>query len=215
MSAKHSTRPKKIKRVCERCSKEFLGFPCRVNVGLSRYCSRKCSFVPVEERFWNYVGKKDGKGCIIWNGPMHKAGYGQLKDGHGNRILAHRLAYMLVVGPIPEGLGVLHRCDNPPCVNPFHLFVGTQADNNADRDAKGRFPVKLTKQMIGEIVMCYLTGIWTQRDLAKQYHVSPASILRVLRVFGIRGLRRRSLSADDEGASPKRIGTFPIVLPQV
>ena len=76
-------------------------------------------------------------GCLIWIGPAHWKGYGQIhKDGKKQR--AHRVAWTLKNGPIPEGLCVLHHCDMPPCINPDHLFIGTQQDNVADMIAKGR-----------------------------------------------------------------------------
>lgn len=79
-------------------------------------------------------------GCWEWQGakekpPLHP--YGRMYFGKRYR-LAHRVAYEEFVGAIPPGTCVLHRCDNPPCCNPEHLFLGTKADNNADRDAKGR-----------------------------------------------------------------------------
>lgn len=89
-----------------------------------------------EERFWLYVEKPD-RGCWEWTGYKNEKGYGVINLG-GERILAHRFAYQLVAD-IPEGLGVLHRCDNPACVRFKHLFLGTRADNNADMLAKGRY----------------------------------------------------------------------------
>lgn len=74
--------------------------------------------------------------CWEWQGFKHK-GYGRIRIG-ANAVGAHRVRYQLENGPIPDGLTVLHRCDNPGCNNPAHLFLGTNLDNNRDRDAKQR-----------------------------------------------------------------------------
>jgi len=77
------------------------------------------------------------RGCILWIGPVDGNGYGAVA-WEGRSQGAHRLAWIDANGPIPDGLDVLHKCDVPKCVNPDHLFLGTQADNVADMDAKGR-----------------------------------------------------------------------------
>ncbi|HEY6731901.1 MAG TPA: HNH endonuclease signature motif containing protein [Solirubrobacterales bacterium] len=81
--------------------------------------------------------------CWEWQARRHKQGYGLLSEWDGerrSRLLAHRVSWELAFGQIPDRLHVLHRCDNPPCVNPRHLFLGSQRDNNADKVAKGRQP---------------------------------------------------------------------------
>lgn len=75
--------------------------------------------------------------CWVWDGWRLPSGYGTLRFGR-RTVLAHRLAWVTWVGPIPAGMQVCHRCDNPPCINPAHLFVGTQTDNLLDMSAKGR-----------------------------------------------------------------------------
>lgn len=88
-----------------------------------------------DERFWPRITKSDG--CWIWPGAKNADGYGDVAI-LGTKRKAHRLAWEVTKGPIPEGLFVCHKCDNPPCVNPDHLFVGTNSDNMRDMSSKGR-----------------------------------------------------------------------------
>lgn len=91
---------------------------------------------PLMDRFLQHVSPEPNSGCHLWTAAVTGKGYGKITDKSAD--LAHRVAYILFVGPIPDGLCVLHKCDMPSCVNPDHLFLGTRADNLADMDRKGR-----------------------------------------------------------------------------
>jgi hypothetical protein len=91
------------------------------------------------DKFWRYV--KRGDGCWEWQGHRDKKGYGRIQAGRELPMPAHRASYILNVGPIPDDgteWCVCHRCDNPPCVRPDHLFLGTDKDNHDDMVRKGR-----------------------------------------------------------------------------
>lgn len=87
----------------------------------------------------------------------------------------------ILFGPIPDGMVVCHRCDNPPCVRPDHLFLGTQADNVRDAYAKGRRGYILSPEAQAEIKRIYRTGSRKQSDLATEYGVSQTTISRIVR----------------------------------
>lgn len=88
------------------------------------------------ERFRSYVAPEPNSGCFLWLGGVSK-GYGMTRF-RGRHEAAHRVAWRVFIGDIPAGLFVLHRCDNPLCVNPQHLFLGTHTENVRDMIAKGR-----------------------------------------------------------------------------
>ncbi len=126
--------------------------------------------------------------CWPWTGTRDSKNYGVLKS-KGRMVKAHRMAYVAAYGPIPSGLCVLHKCDNPPCCNPEHLFLGTLADNAADRDRKGRTnrpqgekhpQAKLTDTAIRSIRRRSLKGE-TYKSIADSFGMHPATISEIAR----------------------------------
>lgn len=150
-------------------------------------------------RFMGKVAKSDS--CWIWTGARDSKGYGRFSVGNSRRpdgrrrnsmVGAHRLSYEFHVGPIPNGPGfhgicVLHRCDNPSCVRPDHLFIGTNADNVRDMDTKGRrvnaqprgsrHPAAiLTEEKVRAIVIAHRERGISQSQLSREYGVSTSTV---------------------------------------
>jgi hypothetical protein len=143
-------------------------------------------------RFWDLVGKETRTGCWPWLGERRGNNqYGSFTAGPGNRnrSLAHRKMHELTRGPIPPGMCVMHRCDNPICVNPEHLQLGTHADNMADMKRKGRarghrgeaHPMaKLTEAQVIEIRRRYIPRVVGTPQLAKEFGVDTAMVQRIV-----------------------------------
>jgi hypothetical protein len=131
------------------------------------------------ERFWEKVEKKEN-GCWEWTAYKMRLGYGMFTFDKIFQ-LAHRIAWKITNGPIPEGLDVLHRCDNPPCCNPDHLFLGTHKDNMQDCVSKGRIYRKLDVEDILQIRKRYAVEKITQRQLGEEYGVCQVHIGDIIR----------------------------------
>lgn len=120
-------------------------------------------------------------GCWLWTGARLAQGYGLIKRKDGAQLRAHRVAYALAYGPIPDGLQVCHRCDNPRCVRPGHLFLGTAQDNANDMVAKGS-SARLNGERNGaarlsqQDVEAIRSDASTYGQLAKRFGVSPSAI---------------------------------------
>lgn len=132
---------------------------------------------PEKERFWENVGKGGDSECWEWTAGCNGQGYGELYiDGEQN--YTHRLSYKWHCGD-PDGLNVLHHCDNPPCVNPKHLYAGTQGDNIQDAYDRNRREKKLSDEDRTEIKARYGDGA-NQYDLAEEYGVQQSMISMVV-----------------------------------
>ena len=130
---------------CLHCNLPFHVMPSMIANGGGKFCSQKCYHAhrkgSLADRFWGKVQlPTDTNLCWEWRASTDTNGYGQINAGGpgGKPLRAHRVSWELAHGPIPEGLCVLHRCDNPLRVNPQHLWLGTQTDNLLDCKAKGR-----------------------------------------------------------------------------
>jgi hypothetical protein len=131
------------------------------------------------ERFHDNYERGDPSACWPWTGARHYTGYGVIADEHNQQHRATRIAYELAHGPIPPGRHVCHRCDNPPCVNPAHLFVGRPADNTADAVRKGRWAVgtkKVNAKLTDADVRAIRASTLTYKELALKFNVSKQLI---------------------------------------
>lgn len=134
------------------------------------------------KRFWSHVDKSAGPdNCWKWIGAVHPRGYGQV-TWYRRVTHAHRVSWQITFGPIPTGKHILHKCDNKLCVNPKHLWLGTNADNVKDRDTKGRQPrgetsgaAKLTEEQVKEIRSLAAKGI-LQIEISRKLGVPKSTV---------------------------------------
>jgi hypothetical protein len=129
----------------------------------------------VDQRFWHYVQKQDG--CWLWMGAKVPSGYGRFKF-FNSTVPAHRVAYELTKGD-PTGFHVCHKCDNPACVNPDHLFLGTDADNHEDKAKKLRGGRALTPEQVRQIKEILAGDYKPLHLIAEEFRVSRKSIQRI------------------------------------
>lgn len=170
-----------------------------------------CQEGPLEERFWNYVNKvsptpaNPTTSCWLWTGSTNRAGYGRIgfhQDGRNYRELAHRVSWRLAHGADAGDLNVCHHCDTPACVNPDHLFLGTQDDNLKDAARKKRMAAgdrhglrkhpecsakgersgqaKLTEAQVLRLRRQYSDGGVSYGDLAREYGVAHGTIAGII-----------------------------------
>jgi hypothetical protein len=186
--------------LCHECGITFPVHPYRADT--ARYCSRGCKSrnlgrirrgkpcprkLSLPDRFWAKVLKETTEACWLWQGPKDKDGYGHFAITHRRQMPAHRVAYILVHGPIPDDIKVCHDCpdgDNPACVNPAHLWLGTQGQNVQDSILKGRRRLpsntKLTDADLPEICRLYKPYRYGQVQLARHFGVSQCTMQRFL-----------------------------------
>lgn len=151
------------------------------------------------ERYWKRVDRRAPEECWPWIGTRYPNGYGLFHRGgrDGHNVAAHRLSYELTYGPIKEKMKICHRCDNPSCCNPNHLFKGSQGDNISDAISKGRKlgtsqggscggQFKFTEAEKGTIHKMLKLGT-SIYDIAIGCHKSPASIERFKQFLSRRG----------------------------
>ena len=152
------------------------------------------------ERFGAKINKGEPDECWLWVGARNPSGYGKIK-AHGGFLAAHRVAFALAHGPILPGMCVCHSCDNPPCCNPAHLFLGTNKDNTLDAIAKGRIAIgrrcgaythpenrprgsshgnaKLNEALVVAIRRDGLAGI-SRKAIAEKYQICQSNVSLIL-----------------------------------
>lgn len=175
-------------RACLNCSADFQPRQQDVKQGKGKYCSTKCGHIGSGKAsrhsreqeiavFWGRVQRSPG--CWVWTGGTNKKGYGDYAQLDGKRDRAHRVAYRIEHGPIPPGRCVCHACDNPPCCNPDHLFLGTLAANNADMKAKSRHAFGERNggaKLVAQQVLNIRADVRPASAIADEYEISTSLV---------------------------------------
>lgn len=142
------------------------------------------------KRIWLHVGEMTKNGCIPWNGSITRDGYGRINEGGASRkqLMVHRVVYEHHYGKIPDQMLVCHKCDNPPCVNIEHLFLGTASDNNTDMITKGRHArgEKVNTAILSELDVLQIRELYRntshpQSKIGQLFGVSQCTISDIIR----------------------------------
>lgn len=185
-------RGRRVTKPCEYCRVQFKAKQSNIKVGRARFCSRGCwgaarRAAPRVERlnvelFWSKVDKSDGpNGCWLWRGNIHGTGYGRFYDNAKKKVeRASRVAWEIANGRSADDLCVCHSCDNPPCVNPAHLWLGTDKDNAVDKVAKGRARCRFSTpiEIARKVRAAALTGE-PQHDVARRFGLHQSTVSRI------------------------------------
>ncbi len=200
MHPKNTSNWTMVDRRCEWCDTPFQATATEVRRGNARFCCHRCaglarrnpglnSIATESDHFWSRVDKRGPEDCWEWQGSTPGFGHGRFHTLDGKYVYAHRYSYELNHGPVPADLYVCHTCDNPPCVNPAHLFLGTHHDNMGDMRAKGRERhlvgsdhqnAKLSEEDVAEIRRLYKGQRGQMVDLARRYGVGKTTIRRII-----------------------------------
>lgn len=176
---------KLVKSACIRCGKEIEQPEWRYNhKNRKKTCSKTCCYKRWgnnEQRFWRKVDKRGPDECWPFTGTKNQYGYGRIRKGGdrgGKMIFAHRVSWEMHNGPIPDGLQALHKCDNPPCVNPAHLFLGDNDDNIKDKLQKGRARSRQLNENARVAIMALLKLNVSQAKIGEVVGVCPKTVQR-------------------------------------
>lgn len=185
---KQGSRGFSLKIRCKKCKAHF-EIPLS-KLGKRKYCSAACKFSKtLKQRFFEKVSVKSKSECWPWVANTSPKGYGMIGSGK-TKVGAHRVSWEIHKGSIPDGLQVLHKCDNPPCVNPRHLFLGTHGDNMRDMVEKHRNKdVKGEKNPMSKLNGCEVLKIRrrrkkfgeTLRSLATDFGISKSNVSFIVR----------------------------------
>lgn len=166
-------------KICLNCGEQYK--PKAYRAERARFCSWRCrKAITPEKKFKNE--------CWEWGGRLNFGGYGFVIS-KGKTFMAHRIAWEQSNGPIPTGLIICHKCDNRKCINPSHMFLGTDADNVADMDRKGRRVIlrgadnalsKLSEESVKEIKRRHTGEYGLGIKLAKEFGVAPTTISMIV-----------------------------------
>lgn len=178
-----------IPRSCPRCKVNFLAPKRDVSKGWATFCSRKCAkpsytddSLTLEIVMKSVDVGETPDSCWTWTGRTNRDGYGEIGGRQLTTPMVHRIVWRLVNGSIPASMKVLHRCDNPPCCRPDHLFLGTTQENVADMVSKGRQSrgmsrpnVKLSDEHVRQIRMLLQQGV-CRKDIARIFGVCRSTV---------------------------------------